>query len=73
MPRYVDGFLTPLDYVEPAGDDLRIKDRVHSLPKMARRKTGETVLFSSITCRLGDTLVAFDRMAYGGFSSIKDR
>lgn len=38
-----------LDYVEAAGDDLRIKGMVSSFPKVTRMKAGETVFFSFIT------------------------
>ncbi|MDQ5977142.1 MAG: hypothetical protein QG602_114 [Verrucomicrobiota bacterium] len=37
-----------LDYVEAAGDDLKIKGMVTSFPKLAKTKGGETVLFSFI-------------------------
>lgn len=37
-----------LDYVEAVGDDLKIKGMVNSFPKIAKTKSGETVLFSFI-------------------------
>lgn len=37
-----------LEYIEAVGDDLKIKGMVTSFPKIARTKTGETVLFSFI-------------------------
>ncbi len=37
-----------LEYIEAIGDDLKIKGMVTSFPKIARTKTGETVLFSFI-------------------------
>ncbi len=37
-----------LEYMECAGDDLKIKGMVASFPKLARLKAGETVLFSFI-------------------------
>ena len=38
-----------LDYLEAVGDDLKIKGMVASFPKIAKIKSGETVLFSFIT------------------------
>jgi uncharacterized protein YbaA (DUF1428 family) len=40
-----------LEYVEAAGDDLKIKGMVASFPKLARTKAGETVFFSFILYR----------------------
>lgn len=37
-----------VDYIEAVGDDLKIKGMVSSFPKMAKTKSGETVLFSFI-------------------------
>ena len=37
-----------LDYVEAAGDDLKIRGMVTSFPKIAKTKGGETVVFSYI-------------------------
>lgn len=37
-----------VDYVEAAGDDLQIEGMTNSFPKMAKLKTGETVMFSFI-------------------------
>jgi uncharacterized protein YbaA (DUF1428 family) len=38
-----------LDYIEAVGDDLKIKGMVASFPKIAKIRSGETVLFSFIT------------------------
>lgn len=37
-----------LEYIEAAGDDLKIKGMVSSFPKVTRMKAGETVFFSFI-------------------------
>ncbi len=37
-----------LQYIEAAGDDLKIKGMVSSFPKVTRLKSGETVFFSFI-------------------------
>ncbi len=37
-----------LQYVEAAGDDLKIKGMVSSFPKVTRLKSGETIFFSFI-------------------------
>ena len=37
-----------VEYIEAAGDDLKIKGMVNSFPKMAKTKSGETVFFSFI-------------------------
>lgn len=38
-----------LTYIEALGDDLKIKGMVANFPKLAKLKSGETVLFSFIT------------------------
>ena len=40
-----------LDYVECVGDDLNIQGMPNSFPKIARIKSGETVVFSYIVYR----------------------